>query len=204
MMPAPMSWSEAFLAMFAMPIVLVFVLIYYCCIPVYRGMQRQKQREEEQQDWENDPRWNRERFSFVPRRPKNFMQDKKYSRMAACSRTSSMRSDVHGNAEAVPPVTAVDGKPPPSKPPKYSELYETGSTSNGSNLGTPPRYTSKPSSSAEASQENVAIPPPPKPKIIKPKKNRKPVPPPPPPATQAAAAAAPASSTDAKPADSIV
>ena len=88
MMPAPMSWSEAFLAMFAMLIVLVFVLIYYCCIPVYRGMQRQKQREEEQQDWENDPRWNRERFSFVPRRPKNFMQDKKYSRMAACSRTS--------------------------------------------------------------------------------------------------------------------
>ena len=33
MMPAPMSWSEAFLAMFAMLIVLVFVLIYYCCIP---------------------------------------------------------------------------------------------------------------------------------------------------------------------------
>ena len=40
----------------------------------------------------------------------------------------------------------IAGKPPPSKPPKYSELYETGSTSNGSNLGTPPRYTSKPSS----------------------------------------------------------
>merc|ERR1719187_295929 len=83
-----------------MLIVLVFVLIYYCCIPVYRGMQpgmqRQKQREEEQQDWENDPRWNRERFSFVPRRPKNFMEDKKYSRLAACSRTSSMRSDVQG------------------------------------------------------------------------------------------------------------
>lgn len=205
MMPAPMSWSEAFLAMFAMLIVLVFVLIYYCCIPVYRGMQRQKQREEEQQDWENDPRWNRDRFSFVPRRPKNFKQDKKYSRLAACSRTSSMRSDVHGNAEA-PPPTAVNGKPPPAKPPKYSELYETGSTSNGSNLGTPPRYTSKPSSSAEASQENVAIPPPPKPKIIKPKKNRKPVPQPP---AQAAAAAADtptsaAAATDPKPADSNV
>ena len=63
-----------------------------------------------------------------------------------------MRSDVHGAVPAGPSGGGV----PPSKPPKYSELYETGSTSNGSNLGTPPRYTSKPSSSAEASQENVA------------------------------------------------
>jgi len=203
MMPAPMSWSEAFLAMFAMLIVLVFVLIYYCCIPVYRGMQRQKQREEEQQDWENDPRWNRERFSFVPRRPKNFMEDKKYSRLAACSRTSSMRSDVHGAGPAAP-----SGGVPPSKPPKYSELYETGSTSNGSNLGTPPRYTSKPSSSAEASQENVAkssaaIPPPPKTKIIKPKKNRKPAPTPPTPNASSNASAEPTQSADQK-ADSNV
>merc|ERR1712079_349233 len=84
------------------------------------------------------------------------------------------------------------GGVPPSKPPKYSEFYETGSTSNGSNLVTPPRYTSKPSSSAEASQENVAkssaaIPPPPKPKIIKPKKNRKPAPTPPTPSSNASA-----------------
>merc|ERR1712242_431924 len=125
----------------------------------YRGMQRQKQREEEQQDWENDPRWNRERFSFVPRRPKNFMEDKKYSRLAACSRTSSMRSDVHGAGPAAPSSGV-----PPSKPP----------------------------TSAEASQENVAkssaaIPPPPKPKIIKPKKNRKPAPTPPTPSANATA-----------------
>ena len=79
------SWSEAFLAMLAMMTVLVFVLIYYCCIPCYKGMKRRKERED---DWENDPRWNNENFSFVPKRPTDFMNDKKYSRLAACSRTS--------------------------------------------------------------------------------------------------------------------
>merc|ERR1712038_1539435 len=66
-------------------------------------------------------------------------------------------------------------KKPTSKPPKYSELYETGSTS-GASLGTPPRYTSK-TPSAETSQENVNVSnqkstgtTAPKPKIIKPKK----------------------------------
>jgi len=200
-MTPTVSWSEACLAMLAMMTVLTFVLIYYCCIPCYRGMKRRKQREEEV--WENDPRWERENFSFVPRKPTDFMNDKKYSRLAACSRSSSMRStntnaqfvvDIDGQAAAAAAAanarvngsgsglrrdvvvngSGSGGKKPGAKPPKYSELYETGSTkSTSASLGTPPRYTSKTPSSAETSRENVtapAPPPAPKPKIIKPKK----------------------------------
>lgn len=202
-MTPTVSWNEAFLAMLAMMTVLVFVLIYYCCIPCYKGMKKRKEREE--QFWENDPRWETENFNFVPRKPTDFMNDKKYSRLAACSRTSSMRSTattgqfvvdietpattgtgsganrtaVAAAAAAPAAVTTAGGgavtKKPSSKPPKYCELYETGSTS-GASLGTPPRYTSK-TPSAETSQENVNVSnqkpsatSAPKPKIIKPKK----------------------------------
>jgi len=187
-MTPTVTWNEALLAMLAMMTVLVFVLIYYCCIPCYKGMKRRREREDYY--WENDPRWERENFSFVPKRPTDFMNDKKYSRLAACSRTSSMRStattgqfcaDIETPASASGPnrvatAAATAGKKP-SKPPKYSELYETGSTSGGS-LGTPPRYTSK-TPSTETSHENVTASAPnqkatstsaPKPKIIKPKK----------------------------------
>ena len=85
-MTPTVTWNEALLAMLAMMTVLVFVLIYYCCIPCYKGMKRRREREDYY--WENDPRWERENFSFVPKRPTDFMNDKKYSRLAACSRTS--------------------------------------------------------------------------------------------------------------------
>ena len=78
--------GEACLAMLAMMIVLIFVLIYYCVMPVYHAMKKRKEREE-QSTWENDPRWNRDTFRYMPQMPNDFMSDKKYSRLAA-SRSS--------------------------------------------------------------------------------------------------------------------
>ena len=80
-------WGEACLAMFAMLIVLVFVLIYYCVMPIYHSMRKRKEREESQ-TWENDPRWNGDTFRYMPKLPADFRSDKKYSRLAACSRSS--------------------------------------------------------------------------------------------------------------------
>ena len=90
---------------------------------------------------------------------------------------SSMRSTANDQQVSVDiePTAAppANGGKKPAKPPKYSELYETGSTGGSagggrSNLGTPPRYSSK-TPSVKTSQENVTQP---KPKIIKPKKKQ--------------------------------
>ena len=86
-MAGQVPWGEAALAMFAMMIVLVFVIIYYCVMPIYHSMKKRAEREE-QRTWENDPRWNGERFRYMPKMPADFMSDKKYSRLAACSRSS--------------------------------------------------------------------------------------------------------------------
>jgi cbb3-type cytochrome oxidase subunit 3 len=85
-MAAQVSWSEALMAMIAMMIVLAFVLFYYCIWPIYRGFAKRKEREREL--YENDPRWDNSKFNFTPRIPKESANDKKYSRLAACSRTS--------------------------------------------------------------------------------------------------------------------
>jgi cytochrome b subunit of formate dehydrogenase len=85
-MAGDVPWGEAFAAMMAMMIVLVFVLIYYCVMPIYHGMRRRKLMREEA--WEHDPRWAGDQFKFTPKRPDNFLTDKKYSRLAACSRSS--------------------------------------------------------------------------------------------------------------------
>ena len=86
-------WGEAFLAMLAMLIVLVFVLIYYCVMPVLTAMKRRKEQEEE--SWERDPRWNGDKFRYMPKLPDNFSTDKKYSRLAACSRSSRYVKSKH-------------------------------------------------------------------------------------------------------------
>ena len=86
-MAGQVPWGEAALAMLAMMIVLVFVLIYYCVLPIYTSIKRRAEREQ-QATWENDPRWNGERFRYMPTMPAYFMSDKKYSRLAACSRSS--------------------------------------------------------------------------------------------------------------------
>ena len=85
-MAGHVPWGEAFLAMFAMIIVLIFVLIYYCVMPAFTAMKRRKQQEEEA--WERDPRWNGDKFKYMPKVPEDLLTDKKYSRLAACSRTS--------------------------------------------------------------------------------------------------------------------
>ena len=41
-----MPWGEACLAMLAMMIVLIFVLIYYCVMPIYHSLQKKREREE--------------------------------------------------------------------------------------------------------------------------------------------------------------
>ena len=89
-MSAQVSWSEALMAMIAMMIVLGFVLFYYCIWPIYRGFLKRKEREREL--YENDPRWDNAKFNFTPRIPKECINDKKYSRFAACSRTSRYSS----------------------------------------------------------------------------------------------------------------
>ena len=86
-MPGQVPWGEACLAMLAMMIVLIFVLIYYCVMPVYHSLKKQKEREEEL-TYETDPRWNRDTFRYMPQMPNDFKSDKKYSRLAACSRSS--------------------------------------------------------------------------------------------------------------------
>ena len=40
------------------------------------------------EEWESDPRWNNHKFQFVPKKPADYLTDKKYSRLGACSRTS--------------------------------------------------------------------------------------------------------------------
>ena len=85
-MAAQVSWSEALMAMIAMMIVLAFVVFYYCIWPLYRGFKKREEREREL--YENDPRWDNAKFNFTPRIPKESVNDKKYSRLAACSRTS--------------------------------------------------------------------------------------------------------------------
>lgn len=116
------------------------------------------------EDWESDPRWNNNKFQFAPRKPKDFLTDKKYSRLGACSRTSSMRSnnplldgaqDISINPpsnldveSAQPVITPLTGTTKPKqKPPKYSDIISgsSGSVSstNTSNLSSPPEYSSK-------------------------------------------------------------
>jgi len=125
----------AFLAMFAMIIVLIFVLIYYCVLPAFTAMKRRKQQEEEA--WERDPRWNGDKFKYMPKVPEDLLTDKKYSRLAACSRTSSMRSE---NAP---------------KPPNYSDLFD-GTSAVNIPSSSPPSYTSK-TPSVELSSSNETV-----------------------------------------------
>lgn len=135
-MPGHVPWGEAFLAMFAMIIVLIFVLIYYCVMPAFTAMKRRKQQEEEA--WERDPRWNGDTFKYMPKVPEDLLTDKKYSRLAACSRTSSMRSE---NA--------------PKPPPNYSDLFDGTSVVNIPS-SSPPSYTSK-TPSVELSSSNETV-----------------------------------------------
>ncbi len=80
------SVDEAVGAMIAMLIVLVIFLIYFCFLPAYNGWKRRKQMEEELLDV--DPQWETDRYAFQAKWPRNAVRDKKYSRLAACSRTS--------------------------------------------------------------------------------------------------------------------
>jgi len=163
-----MSLTEAVLAMLAMVIVLCFVLFYYCILPCYNNYKKHSWTREQNngEDWESDPRWNNHKFQFVPRKPADYLTDKKYSRLGTCSRTSSMRSNnplldgaqdlssnppVNLDIEAAQPVIpTLTGKTKlTKKPPKYSEIYKAndktgsvGSTSSSS-LSSPPEYTSK-------------------------------------------------------------
>jgi len=134
-MAGHVPWGEAFLAMFAMIIVLIFVLIYYCVLPAFTAMKRRKQQEEEA--WERDPRWNGDKFKYMPKVPEDLLTDKKYSRLAACSRTSSMRSE---NAP---------------KPPNYSDLFD-GTSAVNIPSSSPPSYTSK-TPSVELSSSNETV-----------------------------------------------
>jgi len=142
-------WGEACLAMFAMLIVLVFVLIYYCVMPIYHSMRRRKEREESQ-TWENDPRWNGDKFRHMPKLPADFRSDKKYSRLAACSRSSSMRGE---NPTAVNPVN-INESQGTAKPPNYSDLFDNSGAS--SLKSSPPRYSSK-TPSVELSSSNEMV-----------------------------------------------
>jgi hypothetical protein len=178
-----MSLSEAVLAMLAMVIVLCFVLFYYCILPCYNNYKKHHWTREQAngEDWESDPRWNNHKFQFVPRKPADYLTDKKYSRLGACSRTSSMRSnnplldgaqdlgeqtpsnlDVEASQPVIPPLT---GKVKlTKKPPKYSEIYKTNdktgsvgsvSSTNTSSLSNPPEYSSKtPSVEMNLNQDN--------------------------------------------------
>jgi len=178
-----MSLSEAVLAMLAMVIVLCFVLFYYCILPCYNNYKKHSWTRENAngEDWESDPRWNSHKFQFVPRKPADYLTDKKYSRLGACSRTSSMRSNnplLDGaqdlgeqtpnlDVEAPQPVIpALTGKVKlTKKPPKYSELYKTNdktgsvgsvSSTNTSSLSNPPEYSSKtPSVEMNLNQDNA-------------------------------------------------
>lgn len=168
-----MSLSEAILAMLAMVIVLCFVLFYYCILPCYRNYQKHSwtRQQNNGEDWESDPRWNNHKFQFVPKKPADYLTDKKYSRLGTCSRTSSMRSnnplldgaqDISTNppppanldVEASQPVISpLNGKTKlTKKPPKYSEIFKandkTGSigsvsSTNTSSGSNPPEYSSK-------------------------------------------------------------
>jgi len=158
-------WGEACLAMFAMLIVLVFVLIYYCVMPIYHSMRKRKEREESQ-TWENDPRWNGDTFRYMPKLPADFRSDKKYSRLAACSRSSSMRE----NPTTANPVN-INGSQGTAKPPNYSDLFDNSGAS--SLQSSPPRYSSKTpsveiSSSNEMMDQKEAQPQPP----VAPKKQK--------------------------------
>jgi len=178
-----MSLSEAVLAMLAMVIVLCFVLFYYCILPCYNNYKKHHWTREQAtgEDWESDPRWNNHKFQFVPRKPADYLTDKKYSRLGACSRTSSMRSnnplldgaqdmgetnpsnlDVEASKPVIPSLT---GKVKlTKKPPKYSEIYKTNdktgsvgsvSSTNTSSLSSPPEYSSKtPSVEMNLNQDN--------------------------------------------------
>merc|ERR1712062_426712 len=140
-----------------MLIVLVFVLIYYCVMPIYHSMRKRKEREESQ-TWENDPRWNGDTFRYMPKLPADFRSDKKYSRLAACSRSSSMRENPN-------PADVTLNLENETKPPNYSDLF----SSSGSSLAsTPPSYSSKtPSVENNATKEK---PEEPKKKVRKTKK----------------------------------
>ncbi len=84
-MASDMPFREALPAMLAMVVVLFFVLVYYCLIPCQRALKRR--RHEREHWWENDPRWNADKFIFTPQLPKDYLNDKKYSKLA-CSRSS--------------------------------------------------------------------------------------------------------------------
>lgn len=170
-----MSLSEAVLAMLAMVIVLCFVLFYYCILPCYNNYKKHNWTRDPDngEEWESDPRWNNHKFQFVPKKPADYLTDKKYSRLGACSRTSSMRSnnpllDGAQDVGTCPPPSTLDVEAASQlpviaslaaaktkltkKPPKYSEIYKandkTGSfgsvsSTNTSSLSSPPEYSSK-------------------------------------------------------------
>jgi len=161
--------------MLAMIIVLCFVLFYYCILPCYNNYKKHNWTRDPDngEEWESDPRWNNHKFQFVPKKPADYLTDKKYSRLGACSRTSSMRSnnpllDGAQDVGTCPPPSTLDVEAASQlpviaslaaaktkltkKPPKYSEIYKandkTGSfgsvsSTNTSSLSSPPEYSSK-------------------------------------------------------------
>ena len=84
-MAANVAFSEALMAMFALCVVMAFILTYFCVIPAYKAFKKRKELIDNY--WETDPRWKDDTFNFSPRLPNDYMTDKKYSRLA-CSRSS--------------------------------------------------------------------------------------------------------------------
>jgi len=110
----------------------------------------------------------------MPKLPDNFSTDKKYSRLAACSRSSSSQEKRSDCEKLIEKKQSMRSENAP-KPPNYSDLFD-GSQMVNMPSSSPPSYTSKtPSVELSSSNETVNKVKEVREKVrfVKPKKNKK-------------------------------
>jgi len=131
-------------------VILVVVLIVFCCIPVYKALAK---RWRHWDDLDNDPRWARDTFQFSPTSPQ-LDRDTKYNRLSASSSTFSRSSSFRVNKldrlpDAGCPLPRMEDQVEIKMPPAYTDIFTT--IGEEESLGSPPKYYSN-----SPSEEEVA------------------------------------------------
>jgi len=165
---ATVPTDAAIWAAIIMLILTVVIITFFCCVPVYRTMQR---RWKHWDNPENDPRWERDTFQFSPTSPRMDRLElpsrgsglPKYNRLSTAS-SLSMSSSVRGHQMDRQPDAACQMPRDPDQieiqlPAKYAEIFKL--AGDEESLGTPKlRYSQSPAedeikTETEIVQENV-------------------------------------------------
>jgi len=152
---ASMPPGEAIWAMIIMVTVMLVVVLFFCCMPFYRALDK---RWRHWDNPENDPRWNVDQFQFSPTSPQLGVRgtNNKYNRLSNASMIESGSSLGVSRGSSFRNICVLPRDPEQVEiqmPPTYQEIFNPGG-GDDSSLGTPPAYYSESQSSEDMASAN--------------------------------------------------